>query len=242
MSELAQVVVRVLVVDDHHLIRAAVRQIVDAEPDLEVVGEAGDGEGAERQAMELLPDVVLMDVNMPRGDGIRTTARLSANPALAEMKVLLLTTFEQDENVLRGVRAGAAGFLGKSASAAEIAASIRAVHEGGSALSTAAQSALVRHVGGRGENAPLPGAVARLTEREREVLELVGRGADNQTVADVLGMSPATARTHVSRMLAKLQVGSRAALVIVAYESGLVVPGAGPVDESSPRGHVRRRT
>lgn len=220
--------IRVLVADDHDLIRKALRDLIDNEPDLEVVGEASDGLSVERRARELLPDVVLMDVRMPGIDGVEATRRIVANPGAGGVKVLVLTTFEQDENVLRSIRAGASGFLGKGADADTLVQAIRTVHDGGSLLSPKATKALVAHlVEPAGLDLGYPG-LEKLTAREREVLGLIGQGLGNEQIATRLQVSVATARTHVGRLLVKLDAHSRAQLVVVAYESGLRVPGAGP--------------
>lgn len=218
--------IRVVVADDHELIRKALRDLVDSEPGLTVVGEAGDGLGVERLALELVPDVVLMDVRMPGIDGVEATRRIVANPATSEVKVLVLTTFEQDENVLRSIRAGASGFLGKGAGADALVEAIRVVHDGGSLLSPKATKALIAHlVEPVAPDASYPGLEA-LTAREREVLGLIGQGLGNDQIAVTLHVSAATVRTHVGRLLVKLGAHSRAQLVVVAYESGVRVPGA----------------
>lgn len=220
--------IRVLVADDHDLIRKALRDLIDNEPDLEVVGEAADGLSVERLARELLPDVVLMDVRMPGVDGVEATRRIVADPGADGVKVLVLTTFEQDENVLRSIRAGASGFLGKGADAGTLVQAIRTVHDGGSLLSPKATKALIAHlVEPTGLDLGYPG-LETLTAREREVLGLIGQGLGNEQIATRLQVSVATARTHVGRLLVKLDAHSRAQLVVVAYESGLRVPGAGP--------------
>jgi DNA-binding NarL/FixJ family response regulator len=218
--------IRVLLVDDHSLIRDAMRDLIRHEPDMAVVAEASNGRDAELRALETRPDVILMDVRMPDGDGISATHRITSNPDLYRVGILILTTFEQDANVVRSIRAGAHGFLGKASSADEILDAIRVVHDGGSLLSPLATRSLIEHVAApHGSEPDYPG-LDRLTTREREVLLLVGRGATNDEIATTLHMSTATARTHVGRLLTKLDAHSRAHLVIVAYESGLLVPGA----------------
>ncbi|MBM7519370.1 response regulator transcription factor [Nocardioides nitrophenolicus] len=218
--------IRVLVADDHELIRRALCDLIASEPGLEVVGEAADGLSAERLAIELLPDVVLMDVRMPGIDGVEATRRIVADPRAGEVKVLVLTTFEQDENVLRSIRAGASGFLGKGADTDALVHAIRTVHDGGNLLSPKATRALIDHlVAPVAPGVPYPG-IETLTAREREVLGLIGQGLGNEQIAALLQMSAATARTHVGRLLTKLGAHSRAQLVVVAYESGIRVPGA----------------
>ncbi|MEQ6899687.1 response regulator transcription factor [Nocardioides sp. YIM 152588] len=217
--------IRVLLADDHALIRVAMRELIDREPDMTVVAEAGDGHEAELRALETRPDVVLMDVRMPGWDGIQATRRITMHPELEGVRIIVLTTFEQDANVVRSIRAGASGFLGKAASAEVILDAIRTVDEGGSLLTPGATRSLVEHVAASQSRPDQYPGLDRLTEREREVLELVGRGASNDEIADALGMSAATARTHVGRLLSKLEAHTRAHLVVVAYESGLLVPG-----------------
>jgi DNA-binding NarL/FixJ family response regulator len=220
----------VLVVDDQSLIRSAVRALVAHEPDLLVVGEATDGRSAVRAARESRPDVIVMDIRMPGMDGIAATREICADPALAGVRVLVLTTFEEEDYVVEALRAGAGGFLGKGAQPGELAAAIRTVHRGEALLSPAATSALIRRsisVGPRGApDAAVADALTTLTERERDVLTLVGRGRSNEEIAAELSLSPLTVKTHVNRAMTKLAAHDRAQLVIIAYEHGLVVPGA----------------
>ena len=222
----------VLVVDDQSLIRQAVADILSAEPGITVLGEAVDGEAAVALARELRPDVVLMDIRMPVLDGIEATAVICSDPALAETRVLILTTFEEDEYLVAALRAGASGFIGKGSEPDDIARAVRAVHAGDALLSpTATRSLITRYVMPPSPAAPgLPAAVPpqleHLTEREREVLLLVARGHSNQQIADELVISPHTAKTHVNRIMTKLYAHDRAQLVIVAYESGLLAPGS----------------
>lgn len=234
--------ISVLVVDDQALIRQAVHTILDAFPDIEVTGTAADGEEAVAQVVALHPDVVLMDVRMPVLDGIGATERICADPANAGTRVLILTTFEEDGYVVSALRAGAGGFIGKGAEPEDIARAVEAVHAGDSLFSPAATRALItRYVdgpdaaasggaGGAGAAGGTPSAEAvrllgRLTEREQEVLVLVGRGLSNQEIAEEFFISPHTAKTHVNRIMAKINAHDRAQLVILAYESGLLVPG-----------------
>lgn len=218
-----------MVADDHALIRSAMRDLIAREADMIIVGEAADGHEAERVAFDTRPDVVLMDVRMPGWDGIRATRRITSDATLAGTKVVILTTFEHDTNVVRAVRAGASGFLGKAASAEMILDAIRAVHRGESLLSPGATRCLIDHVANPHSDPESYPGIDLLTVREREVLQRVGQGADNDQIAAELRMSAATARTHVGRLMVKLGAHSRAQLVVVAYESGLLVPGA-PVE------------
>ena len=240
--------IRVLVVDDQSLIRQAVVDILSSEDDIDVVGEATNGEEALALAAELRPDVVLMDIRMPKLDGISATAALCGGAAgagaggagasaadsdadRAGTRVLILTTFEEDENVVAALRAGASGFLGKGAEPEEIVRAVQAVHAGDALLSPAATRSLIaRYVAAPAAPAVDEAAhpeLATLTEREREVLLLVARGKSNQEIADELFISPHTAKTHVNRIMMKVFAHDRAQLVILAYESGLLVPGLG---------------
>jgi DNA-binding NarL/FixJ family response regulator len=222
-------VITVLVVDDQALIRQAVADILGGEPGIAVVGEAVNGREAVAAASALRPDIVLMDIRMPELDGIAATAAICADPALASSRVLILTTFEEDEYLVEALRAGASGFIGKGSEPDEIVRAVRAVHAGDALLSpTATKSLITRYVLPRAP-APttVPAELEQLTEREREVLLLVGRGRSNQEIADDLFISPHTAKTHVNRIMAKVYAHDRAQLVILAYESGLLAPGAG---------------
>ncbi|MBD8536719.1 response regulator [Plantibacter sp. CFBP 13570] len=220
----------VLVVDDQSLIRQAVADILSSESDLEVVGEAVDGAQAVSLAQELRPDVVLMDIRMPVLDGIGATAAICADPELADTRVLILTTFEEDENLIATLRAGASGFIGKGSEPEEIVRAVRAVHAGDALLSPAATRSLItKYVVAADEPTsprPVPAELALLTERELEVLLLVARGRSNQQIADELVISPHTSKTHVNRIMTKVAAHDRAQLVILAYESGLLRPGS----------------
>jgi len=222
--------ISVLIADDQPLIRQAVGDILADQSGITVVGQAVDGDQAVALTAELRPDVVLMDIRMPGRDGIEATAALCADPANAETRVLILTTFEEDEYVLQALRAGASGFLGKGAEPEEIVRAVRAIHDGDALLSAAATRGLItRYVLG-GESvlrpAPRPAPeLSLLTEREREVLLQVARGLSNQEIADALFISPHTAKTHVNRIMTKVHAHDRAQLVILAYESGMLVPG-----------------
>jgi DNA-binding NarL/FixJ family response regulator len=219
--------IRLVVVDDQELIRAGLRALLARTEDIEVVGEAADGIAAVGQVRALSPDVVLMDIRMPGIDGIEATRRIAADPALAGVRVLVLTTFDTDEHVFDALRAGAAGFLLKDARPEELRHAVRTVAAGGALLAPAVTRRVVEAAvsGGRAPDPDAHPAVARLTDREREVLTLIGRGLDNGEVATQLVLSPATARTYVSRLLAKLHARDRAQLVVLAYEAGLVRPG-----------------
>lgn len=222
----------VLVVDDQSLIRQAVTDILESEPDVDVVGEAVNGTQAVTLARELHPDVVLMDIRMPELDGIGATAAICADPTLVDTRVLILTTFEEDENLLATLRAGASGFIGKGSEPEEIVRAVRAVHAGDALLSPAATRSLITKyvvpasATGR-ERVPgrVPSELGALTDRELEVLLLVARGRSNQQIAEGLVISPHTSKTHVNRIMTKLGAHDRAQLVIVAYESGLLLPG-----------------
>ncbi|WP_392543843.1 response regulator [Oryzobacter telluris] len=220
---------RVVLVDDQPLLRAGFRMILDGEPDLEVVGEAGAGDAAVAVVRETGPDVVLMDIRMPGRDGLSATEEICADPALTEVRVLVLTTFELDEYVFEALRVGASGFLLKDLEPADLLTAIRRVAAGDAALSPSVTRRLVEHVaaGGASRRPPVEQvkALEALTEREREVVALVGEGLTNDEIAGRLFLSPATAKTHVSRAMVKVGARDRAQLVVLAYESGLVRPG-----------------
>jgi RNA polymerase sigma factor (sigma-70 family) len=221
-------VIRVLIVDDQPLIRAGLRGILELETDLEVVGEAASGRHAVQQARDLAVDVVLMDIRMPGMDGIEATAEICADPALANLSVLVLTTFETDEHVMAALRAGASGFLGKGAQPEAVVEAIRLVARGDALLSPAATRSLIERVlrepgSWQGQDLErLQITVDELTEREREILILVGEGMSNDDIADRLAISRHTVKTHVNRAMTKLGAHDRAQLVVIAYESGLL--------------------
>jgi DNA-binding NarL/FixJ family response regulator len=222
-------VITVVLADDQALVRAGFRALLDAEPDLGVVAEAADGEAAVEAATRQRPDVVLMDVRMPRTDGLRATARLSADPRLAGTRVIVLTTFELDEYVFGALRTGAAGFLLKDVEPADLVEAVRVVAAGDALLAPRHTQRLIEafvEQSGRA-GAREDGRLDDLTAREREVLTLVGQGLSNTEIAERLVLSPLTAKTHVARLFTKLRARDRAQLVVLAYETGLVVPGGG---------------
>jgi DNA-binding NarL/FixJ family response regulator len=220
--------IRVLVADDQTLVRAGFRVLVESASDLEVVGEAGDGVQAVELADQHRPDVVLMDIRMPGMDGLEATRRIVALDQAEDVRVLVLTTFDSDEYVYEALRAGASGFLLKDTPPAELLAAIRVVAAGEALLAPSITRRLIAEFARRPEPAATatPAALAALTDREREVLALVARGLSNAEIAELLYVSAATAKTHVSRVLAKLQARDRAQLVMLAYETGLVTPGS----------------
>ncbi|GII99287.1 LuxR family two component transcriptional regulator [Sediminihabitans luteus] len=226
-------VVRVALVDDQQLVRAGFRMVIDSQPDLEVVAEAGDGAQALRAVAATDVDIVLMDVRMPNLDGLAATARLTgapADPARPTPRVIILTTFDLDEYVLEAIRAGASGFLLKDAPPEEMLAAIRTVHRGDAVIAPSSTRRLLEHL-----VTALPAedatagvvheGVASLTEREREVLVLMARGRSNQEIGADLFVAEATVKTHVGRILAKLAARDRVQAVVTAYEAGLVRPG-----------------
>jgi DNA-binding NarL/FixJ family response regulator len=221
------VTIRVLLADDQTLIRAGFKMIIDSEPEFEVVGEASDGGEAVALARTARADVVLMDIRMPRMDGLEATRRIGADDNLAGVRVLVLTTFENDDNVVLALQAGASGFLGKSVAPADLLHAIRVVAGGEALLSPRATRGLVSRFLSQGE----PGAdvvlpeLTPLTDREREILVLVAHGLSNDDIAERLFVSPLTAKTHVNRAMTKLNVRDRAQLVVLAYRTGLVMPG-----------------
>ncbi len=220
-----QAVIRVVLADDQVLVRAGFRALLAAQPDIEVVGEAADGEQALGLVRERRPDVVLMDIRMPVLDGLAATRGITEDPALTDVKVIMLTTFELDEYVFEAIRSGASGFLVKDTELEELLRAVRAVVGGDALLSPGVTRRLIAEFAARSK-APAPASVlAELTEREREVMALVGMGLSNQEIARRLVVSPLTAKTHVSRTMVKLGARDRAQLVVLAYESGLVRPG-----------------
>jgi DNA-binding NarL/FixJ family response regulator len=247
-------VIRVLLADDQALIRAGFRVLVEAAGDIAVVGEAVNGEQAVALARAERPDVILMDIRMPEVDGLEATRRIAADADLAGVKVVILTTFETDEYVYQALRAGAGGFLVKDTEPEELIHAVRVVARGDALLSPSVTRRLIATFAGRapavgpgvgpgggprvrqgtaggvgqrsGPDRPRPGRdLSRITEREREVLSLVAEGLSNDEIATRLYLSPLTTKTHVSHIMTKLDARDRAQLVVIAYESGLVVPG-----------------
>ncbi|MER7201243.1 MULTISPECIES: response regulator transcription factor [unclassified Streptomyces] len=227
--------IRVLLADDQALLRSAFRVLVDSEPDMLVVGEASDGAEAVRLAKSEKADVVLMDIRMPGTDGLAATRLISADPELAHVRVVMLTTFEVDEYVVQSLRAGASGFLGKGAEPEELLGAVRIAAAGEALLSPVATKGLIAKFLAQGEgygdweDGARPGGahgerLAALTTREREVLVQVAGGHSNDEIAERLQVSPLTVKTHVNRAMAKLGARDRAQLVVIAYESGLVRP------------------
>ncbi|WP_269327809.1 response regulator [Kineosporia mesophila] len=221
-----------MLVDDQPLLRAGFRALMKAVPDLEVVGEAGDGDQAVLLAGQTRPDVVLMDVQMPRSDGLRATARITADPALSGTRVIVLTTFELDEYVFGALKAGASGFLLKDIEPEALIDAVRLVHDGQALLAPQVTGRLIQAYVGA-QTAPPPAPAGRtevegldsLTQRERDILRLVAAGMSNKEIAEELVLSPLTVKTHVSRVLGKLGARDRAQLVVIAYEGGLVGRG-----------------
>ncbi|HLX50098.1 MAG TPA: response regulator transcription factor [Streptosporangiaceae bacterium] len=218
--------IRVLLADDQALIRAGFRLILDTAKDIEVVGEATDGAEAVRLARSERADVVLMDIRMPSVDGLEATRRIAADDDMAGVKVVILTTFETDEYVYQALHAGASGFLVKDTEPAELLQAIRVAARGDALLSPSVTRRLITDIASRPQRPRTPGVeLTVLTVREREVLTLVAAGLSNDEIAARLFLSPLTAKTHVSRIMTKLNARDRAQLVVMAYESGLVTPG-----------------
>jgi DNA-binding NarL/FixJ family response regulator len=217
--------IRVAIADDQQLIRAGFRSLLEAEADLEIVGEAGTGADAVALVTREKPDVVLMDIRMPDGDGLWATEQIVANSALSGTHIVIVTTFELDEYVAHAIRAGASGFLVKDTEPVELIRAVRVVAGGEALLSPGVTKRLLERVAGTLHEAPDTSQLNVLTEREREVLALVGLGLTNDEIGRRLFLSPLTAKTHVSRIMSKLMARDRVQLVVVAYETGLVRAG-----------------
>jgi DNA-binding NarL/FixJ family response regulator len=217
--------IRVALADDQELVRAGFAALLDAEDDFQVVGEAADGKQAVRIAEQRRPDVMLMDIRMPVLDGIEAIRQIAAKPDLASVHVVILTTFELDEYVFEGLRAGAAGFLVKDTDAAELVRAVRVVAGGGALLAPTVTRRLIAEFASRTREArSLPG-LGELTPREREVVALIALGLSNEEISKKIYISPSTAKTHATRAMTKLGARDRAQLVVFAYQAGLVRPG-----------------
>ena len=217
--------IRVALADDQALVRAGFRALLNAQEDVTVVAEAADGDEAVKMAREHKPDVILMDIRMPGTDGLAATKTISADPALSDVHILILTTFEEDEYVFEAIRVGASGFLVKDTEPAELVHAVHVVAAGDALLSPSVTRRLIGEFASKAKKVQSPATLDVLTDREREVVALVGEGLTNDEIAARLVVSPATAKTHVSRAMIKLAARDRAQLVVLAYESGLVRPG-----------------
>jgi DNA-binding NarL/FixJ family response regulator len=218
--------IRVLLAEDQAIVRAGFRALLDAEPDLQVAGEAADGREAVALARQLRPDLVLMDIRMPELDGLEATRQITADRALNETRVLVLTTFELDEYVFGALRAGASGFLLKGGNPGQLLSAIRLVAAGESLLAPSVTRRLIEAYVSQPERgtATAPEGLDELSARELEVLGLIARGSNNREIAEALYLSPLTVKTHVSRILGKLRARDRVQLVVIAYQAGLVSP------------------
>ncbi|HXA59919.1 MAG TPA: response regulator transcription factor [Streptosporangiaceae bacterium] len=218
--------IRVLLADDQALVRSGFRVLLEAAGDIQVLGEAADGEQAIALSRQLRPDVVLMDIQMPGTDGLNATRQITGDPTLAGIRILILTTFDEDAHVFEALRSGASGFLVKDAETSQLLHAVRVIAQGEALLAPAVTRRLIQiFASGPRPGATAPAALAMLTDRERQVLSLVAAGLSNEEIAARLVLSPATARTHVSRIMTKVAARDRAQLVVLAYESGLVQPG-----------------
>ena len=217
--------IRILLADDQTLVRAGFRALLDAQDEMTVVGEAVDGDDAVRLATRLTPDVVLMDIRMPHCDGLEATRRIVADERLAQVKIIILTTFDLDEYIFEAIRVGASGFLVKDTEPIDLIRGIQAVAQGDALLSPSVTRQLIAEFALLTRKTMTVPGLETLTEREREVMALVATGLSNEEIAERLFISPTTAKTHVSRAMMKLGARDRAQLVVFAYESGLVRPG-----------------
>ncbi|TDW77619.1 LuxR family two component transcriptional regulator [Kribbella pratensis] len=224
-SHKLQRMIRVLLADDQALVRAGFRSLLNAEDDITVVGEVADGAEAVTVARAEKPDVVLMDIRMPGTDGLEATRQIGADPELTDVHVVILTTFDLDEYVFEALRVGASGFLVKDTEPVELLQAVRVVARGDALLSPGVTRRLVAEFASRSRQPHASKELDVLTEREKEIVALVGEGLSNDEIAERLVLSPATAKTHVSRAMIKLGVRDRAQLVVVAYQTGLVRPG-----------------
>jgi DNA-binding NarL/FixJ family response regulator len=217
--------VRVVIADDQPLVRAGLATMVGYADDLELVGEAESGADAVDLARRMRPDVILMDIRMPGLDGLEATRRITSDPELAGLRIIMLTTFDVDEYIYEALRSGASGFLLKDARPEDILQAVRVVADGEALLAPSVTRRLIERFAAQLQPAHPPGALDQLTERESEVLRLVAQGLSNAEIADRLYISLFTAKTHVSRILTKLDARDRAQLVVLAYEGGLAIPG-----------------
>ena len=217
--------ISVVLIDDQDLVRSGLRLLLERDPDLQVLGEAENGRSGVRLVQRVKPDVVLMDIRMPEMDGLTATRAIVGDPALNNTRVVVLTTFDEDEDIQEAIRAGAAGYLLKDISPEELRRAVHVVAGGEALLSPSITRRVLQQLATQSSGSTNASLIAGLTEREREVLRQIGLGESNEELAQTLYISPATARTYVSRLLAKLDARDRAQLVILAYESGLVTPG-----------------
>ncbi len=217
--------IRVVLADDQALVRAGFQALLDAQEDIDVVGEAADGQEAVELAKKLKPELILMDIRMPVLDGLAATRQIAGDPTLGDVRIVILTTFELDEYVFEAIRSGAAGFLVKDTKPGDLIEAVRVVAGGDALLSPSVTRRLIIEFAARAKQPPASSALEELTDREREVMALAATGLSNEQIADRLVLSVATAKTHVSRAMVKLGVRDRAQLVVLAYESGLVRPG-----------------
>jgi DNA-binding NarL/FixJ family response regulator len=216
--------IRVLLADDQALVRAGFGALLNSEPDIEVVGEAGDGRQALTLVRQLVPDVVLMDIRMPDVDGLAATRAIADDPRLGAVKIIILTTFDLDEYIFEAVRHGASGFLVKDTEPVELLRAVRVVAAGDALLSPTVTRRLIAEFANRAQPPPAR-RLEVLTKRESEISAFVGAGLSNDEIAEQLFLSPATVKTHINRAMSKLGARDRAQLVVFAYESGLVRPG-----------------